>query len=132
MLKYLLAAAAVATLAPTFVSSLALTADPQNGEKFFTANCTACHSNEPGKNKVGPSLAGVYGRQAGTAAGFKLYKGLKDAKWTWDESTLSEYLKDPPAYTKAKNNKPGAMPFKIGDAKTREDVIAYLKSISPK
>ena len=129
MLKYMLAVAALATLAPTFVSSFAQAADAQNGEKFFTANCTACHSTEPGKHKVGPSLAGVYGRKAGSAEGFKLYKGLAGAKWTWDETTLNDYFKDPQGYTKAKNGKPGAMPFKVGDPKTREDLIAFLKTV---
>jgi len=40
----------------------ALAAD---GEKLFKTKCGTCHSMEAGKHKVGPSLAGVMGRQAG-------------------------------------------------------------------
>ena len=55
-----------------------------DGAKVFK-KCAACHSTEAGKHKVGPSLAGVVGRKAGTAEGFeKRYKGLKDADWSWD------------------------------------------------
>ena len=39
------------------------------GEKIF-AHCAACHSNKPGENKFGPSLAGVYGRKSGTEPGY--------------------------------------------------------------
>ena len=40
-------------------------ADAEAGKKVFN-KCAACHSVEPGKNKIGPSLFGVYGRKAGT------------------------------------------------------------------
>jgi cytochrome c len=39
--------------------------DAAAGEKIF-AHCAPCHSNKPGENKFGPSLAGVFGRKSGT------------------------------------------------------------------
>jgi cytochrome c len=39
--------------------------DAAAGEKIF-AHCAPCHSNKPGENKFGPSLAGVFGRKIGT------------------------------------------------------------------
>jgi len=39
--------------------------DAAAGEKIF-AHCAPCHSTKPGENKVGPSLAGVFGRTSGT------------------------------------------------------------------
>jgi cytochrome c len=39
--------------------------DAVAGEKIF-AHCAPCHSNKPGENKFGPSLAGVFGRKIGT------------------------------------------------------------------
>ena len=40
------------------------------GESVFKKNCAICHTLEPGKNKIGPSLAGVVGRKAGSVPGF--------------------------------------------------------------
>ena len=42
--------------------------DAAAGEKVF-AHCAPCHSNKPGENKFGPSLAGVIGRKSGTEPG---------------------------------------------------------------
>nr|P00088.1 RecName: Full=Cytochrome c2 iso-2 [Magnetospirillum molischianum] len=57
--------------------------------------CKACHSVEAGKNGVGPSLAGVYGRKAGTISGFKFSDPHIKSGLTWDEPTLTKYLADP-------------------------------------
>ena len=44
--------------------------DAAKGEKVFN-KCKACHTLEAGKNRVGPSLNGLFGRAAGTVEGFK-------------------------------------------------------------
>ena len=36
------------------------------GQEIYQAQCSACHSNQPGVNGIGPSLAGVAGRKAGS------------------------------------------------------------------
>jgi len=83
---------------------------------------------EAGKHKVGPSLAGVVGRKAGTADGYNRYKGLKDVDWTWTEDELMAYLEDPSKYTKAKNGQRSAMGFKLKKEDERKAVIEYLKA----
>ncbi len=30
------------------------------GQEIYQAQCSACHSNQPGMNGIGPSLAGVH------------------------------------------------------------------------
>jgi cytochrome c len=40
------------------------------GQEIYQAQCSACHSNQPGVNGIGPSLAGVAGRKAGSLQGF--------------------------------------------------------------
>ena len=47
----------------------AMEGDADAGAKVFR-KCQACHSVEPGQNRVGPSLFGVVGKEAGAAEGF--------------------------------------------------------------
>jgi hypothetical protein len=58
--------------------------DAAAGEKVF-AHCAPCHSNKPGENKFGPSLAGVIGRKSGTEPGYNYSSAMKEANVTWDE-----------------------------------------------
>jgi cytochrome c len=69
----------------------------EDGEKVFKKYCMACHTVEPGKNKIGPSLAGVVGRKAGTAPGFNYSDAMKNSGITWSDETLEKYLADPKA-----------------------------------
>src|SRR4051812_11938997 len=96
--------------------------DPQNGARAFRA-CVACHSLAPGQHRTGPSLAGVIGRKAGTAEGFRRYSPvLKGADVVWDRTSLDAWLTDPQAFI------PGnRMIFPgIKDEQARADLIAYL------
>jgi cytochrome c2 len=54
------------------------TGDASAGRLVFR-KCQACHSIEPGKNMLGPSLAGVIGRKAGTEAGYNYSPAMKSA-----------------------------------------------------
>ena len=116
------------TAAIIMASSSAFAAgDAKKGAKVFK-KCKACHAVKAGKHKVGPSLSGVVGRKAGTAAGYKKYKGLKKADWSWDEKALDEWLSNPKKFAKSRSRKT-SMVFKLKKAKDRANVIAYLKSI---
>ena len=102
--------------------------DAVRGKKVFN-KCKACHSIKVGKHKIGPSLAGVIGRKAGTAKGFKRYKGLKGADWVWDEATLDEYLTNPKLFVKSRNKRKSSMILKLKKKRDRDNVIAYLKTL---
>ena len=98
--------------------------DPETGAEVFRT-CAACHTLEPDAHRTGPSLAGVFGREAGTAEGFQRYSdALRSADLVWREDTLSAFLADPQAFL------PGnRMTFPgIADAQARADVIAYLQT----
>jgi cytochrome c len=110
-----------------FANTASATGDAVKGKKVFN-KCKACHAVKAGKNKSGPSLAGIIGRDAGTAPGFKKYKGLKGADWKWDEENLDGWLKNPKKWLKAKNGKKSAMVYKLKKAKDRANLIAYLKA----
>jgi len=99
--------------------------DAAKGKKVFN-KCKACHSLKPGKNKVGPSLAGVVGRAAGTAEGYKYSKAMKASGITWDEDSLKTFL------TKPKKLVPGTkMGFRgLKKEKDRENLVEYLKQAS--
>lgn len=99
----------------------------EDGAKIFRTKCMVCHDLEKGKHKVGPSLAGVYGRQAGTADGFTRYVGLKGANYKWDKKALDEYLTDPEKFVKDKGAPRSAMAFKLPNAKERREVIEFLE-----
>ncbi|KDP87169.1 cytochrome C [Cupriavidus sp. SK-3] len=89
--------------------------------------CMACHSFAPGRHMTGPSLAGVWGRKAGTAEGFVRYSdALKRSGLVWDKRNLDAWLKKPAALV------PGnAMGFPgIADTRTRADLVAYLEAVS--
>jgi nitrite reductase (NO-forming) len=84
--------------------------------------CQACHSMEPGKVMLGPSLAGILGRKAGSEAGYSYSPAMKQANIVWDAKTLDAYLTDPQKVV------PGnKMPFPGLKTDTdRADVIAFF------
>lgn len=96
--------------------------DAAAGEKVFR-KCKACHTLEAGKNKVGPSLHGLFGRKAGSVEGFKYSDAMKESGITWDAETLNQYL------TKPKDMVPGTrMAFPgLKKEEDRANLIAYLQ-----
>jgi cytochrome c len=104
------------------IMARAVEGDPANGARAFRA-CAACHSLAPGQHKTGPSLAGVIGRKAGTADGFRRYSpALTGADVVWDTVALDAWITDPQALI------PGnRMAFRgLPDAQARADLVAYL------
>ena len=115
----------------TAIAATSTTALAADGEKLFKRKCGTCHSMEPGKHKMGPSLAGVMGRQAGTAEGFSKYKAMNGASFTWDEAMMDAWITDQKKFLKANADKVGdsktSMSAKIKKADDREAIIEYLK-----
>src|SRR5262245_36207228 len=65
------------------------------GQRVFQA-CAGCHSLEPNQNMTGPSLAGLWGRKAGSLASFPRYStALKSSGVVWNDKTLDDWIKDP-------------------------------------
>jgi len=76
-------------------ASSELTGDVDAGKKVFR-KCKVCHTlEEGGKNKIGPNLYGVVGRDAGTVDGFKYSKAMRECGIVWNEDTLRAYLTNP-------------------------------------
>jgi nitrite reductase (NO-forming) len=72
-------------------------AAPTNGGdavagRLVFRKCQACHSMEPGKTILGPSLAGILGRKAGSDPGYSYSPAMKQANIVWDTKSLDAYL----------------------------------------
>lgn len=79
----------------TLSTAPAAAQDVSAGERVWN-KCRACHQvGETAKNGVGPTLNGVFGRQAGTAPGYNYSEANKNSGITWDETVFAEYIKDP-------------------------------------
>lgn len=122
MVRYVFSAIAAAGLLVA-ASGAALAQDAEAGKKVFN-KCKVCHTLEEGQHKIGPSLAGVIGRPAGTAEGFKYSDAMKESGVVWDEASIDKYLADPKGFI------PGNKMAFAGLKKEEEraNVIAYIES----
>lgn len=95
------------------------------GRAVFQSQCSICHSVEPGRNLIGPSLFGVVGRPAGQEKGFYYSAATKNSGLTWNAATLDRYLANPR----------GVVPHTrmtyagLKNPKKRADLIAYLATL---
>jgi cytochrome c len=114
----------IAAASPSFAAG-----DPTAGQAVFM-KCAVCHNIGPdAKNKIGPALTGVIGRQPGTFAGFSYSQGMKDfgtKNAAWTEALVSQFVKAP------RDVVPGTkMTFQgLTDQTDIDNVIAYLQSQS--
>src|SRR5438034_8433247 len=67
----------------------------EDGDRLFRTTCGICHTIQSGQNRLGPSLAGIVGRKAGTVPGFNYSDANKNSNVVWDEAQLDQYLTDP-------------------------------------
>ncbi|MFI4948395.1 MAG: c-type cytochrome [Alphaproteobacteria bacterium] len=96
-------------------------ADAAAGQVIFN-RCKICHSLEPGKSIVGPSLHGIFGRKAGTADNFTYSEAMKSSGIVWDDGALEKYLHNPGAVVPGnKMAFPG-----LKDDTQIADLLAYL------
>ncbi|MGA7983580.1 MAG: c-type cytochrome, partial [Burkholderiales bacterium] len=88
------------------------------------AACAACHA-PAGGHGIGPSLTGVLGRKAGTLAGFRYSKAMRNSGIRWNAKSLDRYIANPQKLV------PGnRMPFAgLNDAGQRAAVVRYLSTL---
>jgi len=99
--------------------------DPGRGADVFAEECAECHSVREGKNKKGPSLFAVVGRNGGSIADFSYSDGLKQAGLAWTPEQLDAYITAPKTVVPG-----GKMKYKgLDDAAARADLLAYLASL---
>ena len=125
----------VAVIGMLFAAGAGSAQDAEAGKAVFK-KCKSCHQIGPdAKNRSGPVLNDLIGRQAGTVPGFKYRKhlvaaGEKGLIWTPEE--VAAYLEDPTKYLRTYLDDEKArsgMSFKLKKEQDRVDVAAYLNSI---
>ena len=122
LLSGLAALAAGTLLVPAMAQSSG--GNPALGRTIF-ARCAACHAVTPGGKRLGPSLAGVVGRKAGSEPDYAYSPAMRSAKIVWDARNLDAYLTHPTATV------PGTKMSFVGIASPadRANLIAYLNTV---
>lgn len=106
---------------PDLVFSEQFSGDPEAGAREYV-RCQGCHDLT--RHRTGPRHCGLFGRRAGTVAGFEFTESMKNAKLRWDRQSLDEFLRAPIERI------PGtSMGYAgISDKQVRHNLIAYLES----
>ena len=105
-------------------AGLALADDVNAGQEIYQAQCSPCHSDQAGVNGIGPSLAGLAERKAGSLPGFHFTPALQGSGLAWDSDTFIKFLADPSKLV------PGtAMTVMVPDATGRANLFAYLATL---
>lgn len=115
---------ATAALALGAVSQARAAGDPAAGKVVF-AKCLVCHTIEPGKWKIGPSLWGVVGRHSASEPGFNYSEAMKKFNVTWTPEELDKYLAAPMKVVPGTHMIFPGLPSETD----RQNVIAYLETL---
>jgi len=111
------------------VVSLTMPAHAQDkqdaGQLLFNNACRTCHTLRDGDNRLGPNLASIVGRKAGSLPDYGYSSAMKGADLTWDKATLDRFIANPDQVVSSNNMKPyGGM----ASAEDRATLIAYLEA----
>ena len=98
----------------------------EHGKAVFK-KCSACHvMAKEGKNKIGPDLYGVLGRQSAAISDYKYSKALIAHGKKWSFAEMNSYLIKPQAHIKGTK-----MAFAgLKKEKDRASVILYMNTFS--
>ncbi len=104
------------------VAGAATAGDAGRGKDVFQA-CVACHGDRGGD--LGPSLAGVVGRKAGSREDFRYSGPMSRAGFVWDEARLKAFIHEPQEVVRGTR-----MPFGgMDDARDIDDLVSYLATL---
>ena len=115
---------------PEAAAPAAPSASAGNGPSLASApasfgQCAACHSLQPGKHGIGPSLAGIYGTTAGEIPDYNFSAPLKASGLVWDDATLDKWLEAPMQMVPGTKMTYGG----LKDPAKRAELIAFIKTL---
>lgn len=119
-----IATATLLFVAPGTTASGAAPADPAKGRLAFQA-CAACHSDKAGVTRLGPSLAGLFGKPAAQTKGFRYSPALAKAKLRWDRKTLDAFIANPKAVAPGNRMSYAG----VSDPAKRAAIIDYIQGL---
>lgn len=102
--------------------------DVAAGKVAFGVNCAACHSVTIGGTGIGPSLAGVVGRKAGTSPGYAYSPAMSNSEVIWTSNNIAKHLEKPKELISG-NRMGNLFPQGVQDARQRGDIVAYLQTV---
>jgi cytochrome c len=104
----------------------ALAGDAKAGQTVFKAKCAICHAvTAKAPAGLGPTLAGIVGRKAGSRPGYAYSPAMKASGLTWNAATLKLYLASPQGAVRGTKMPFGGLP----SAADRDNVAAYLATL---
>ena len=108
------------------IAALLAMGDLDHGKKVWK-KCSACHSiKKGGKNKIGPALYSVLGRNVAALDDYKYSKAFVAYGKSWTFAEMNGFLKKPQSYIKGTK-----MAFAgLKKEKDRASVILYMNSLS--
>jgi cytochrome c len=91
--------------------------------QLLSLACAACHTLGPAQGTlVGPNLHGVFGRRAGSVAGFDYSPALAESGLVWTPASVDAWLSEPQSFVVGTK-----MTFTgYRSAEDRRELIAYL------
>ena len=94
------------------------------GSDVFDEECAECHSLKSGKNKKGPSLFNVVGRNAGTESSYHYSDALGAGGFVWTAEKIDAYVTHPKVAVPG-----GKMKYDgLDDPKARANLLEFLSS----
>jgi cytochrome c len=109
------------------MAGVAVADEASEGKLAYNNNCRTCHSMDAGDHRLGPSLHGVVGREAGSIEGYPFSSSMERATFVWDEDKLDKFIESPDQVLTGHKMKPyGGM----DDAGERKQIIAFLKTLN--
>ena len=99
--------------------------DMTNGERQFQRKCSICHALGPDtQRRAGPTLYHVFGRAAGSLAGYPYSQTLLTSDIVWSEATIDLLFDLGPDHYIPGSKMPMQRITAPGD---RDDLVAFLK-----
>jgi cytochrome c len=97
----------------------------RNGRRVAVP-CWTCHDLKGAVKKVGPSLAGVYGRRSGLAPDYEGSPAMISATIEWDDRSLAAFLSNPSGFVPGNRMvSPG-----VRDNAALADLLFYLRHVT--
>ena len=125
MMIHLRKLACVALAVAGLIDQPARADEAASGREVYALRCRTCHGGTArADSPIGPSLAGIVGKRAGTQASGVHSRAAMDSGIVWNRDSLRRFLSGPPYEL------PGTlMPGGVVPPEELESLLDYLESL---